>query len=171
MRHLKLMLALVCLLLAAPLKADMPVQLALWENLQLVDSSESITGIRLNVYGVNQNLNGLDLGFLHELRGSGTGMQYGLVSLTLHDFTGIQYSLIYTNVGAEMTGLQFSNIVNQARDMQGIQFGMVNLTESVEGLQIGLYNQTSKLRGAQIGLINHVSGHPWPILPLFRFGN
>lgn len=171
MKHFGWILLVLLLGPGSQAKADAPLQLALWESIQLVDASESITGLRLNIYGVNQDLTGLDYGLLHELRGSGLGAQLGLVSLTLHDFTGIQASIIYTSVGGDMTGLQHS-FVNQAGSLTGIQVGIVNLTEPVQGLQIGFYNQCDGLQGLQLGLINHDrSNSKWPILPLLRFGS
>jgi len=43
-----------------------PIQLALWEPIQLFKSDTSVSGIRLNlIYGINQDVLGIDLGLVN----------------------------------------------------------------------------------------------------------
>ena len=58
-------------------RADKFLELALWPQAQLVKQSDSIAGIRLNLYGRNQDVRGLDLGFIHEKTGDFSGVSLG----------------------------------------------------------------------------------------------
>ena len=58
-------------------RADKFLQLALWPRAQLVNQSDSIAGIRLNLYGRNQDVRGLDLGYIHETTGDFSGVGLG----------------------------------------------------------------------------------------------
>ena len=69
----------IVLFLLSPSKsrADKFLQLALWPRAQLVNQSDSIAGIRLNLYGRNQDVRGLDLGYIHETTGDFSGVGLG----------------------------------------------------------------------------------------------
>jgi hypothetical protein len=166
-----LRLTAATLLLASTLPAlAEPLQLALWDPVQLRPASASIEGLRLNlVYGRNRNLSGLDFGLVNRLDGSCTGWQGGAVNRVDGSFTGIQDGWLYSEVGGPLTGLQTAALT-RAGTLTGIQWGLVNLSGKVQGVQVGLYNQCSSLRGLQVGLLNRETGNPdWPFLPLLRW--
>lgn len=172
-RRLASLATLALLGLAPTLRADQPLQLALWETVQLVDASESITGLRLNLYGVNRDLVGVDLGGVNRLTGSGTGLQVGLGNLVEGDFTGVQWGWAgggaIFNQARALTGVQVG-LVNLSESLSGIDLGAINLGGRLDGLQIGLFNQCDNLNGLQIGLLNHVRGRKrLPLLPLVNF--
>ena len=118
-----------------------PVQLAVFEPVQIFSAEESISGLRLNLlYGRNDSVTGLDL---------------GLVGVADSDFTGWQY-----NFGANITKGNFS----------GLQMGVVNYANSAKGVQLGLINYAVSLNGVQIGLINIIrGGGMFPVFPIINW--
>jgi hypothetical protein len=58
--------------------ADQPIQLALFNPIQLAPEGESIKGLRLSlIYGKNASLTGVDWGFVNHLTASSIGIQWG----------------------------------------------------------------------------------------------
>ena len=48
-----------------------PIQISLWPTIQMHDSETSIKGFRLNLlYGVNQDVSGLDIGSANKVKGN-----------------------------------------------------------------------------------------------------
>ncbi len=118
-----------------------PIQISIWESVQIFDSETSIYGVRINLlYGVNQDVYGLDLGLVNKLNGDMKGAQGGLVNLV-------------------------------EGDVGGTQSGLVNLVKGDrEGLQIGVVNMAGTLKGLQIGIVNiNNSGEPHRFLPIVNF--
>ena len=126
------------------------IQFSLWPTIQMHDSETSIHGLRLNLlYGVNQDVSGLDIGSVNKVKGNMKGLQCGLVNL----------------VGGDLSGWQVG-IANSAQKTKGIQCGLINHAVSMTGMQIGLaYNTADTLRGLQVGLFNFV----WERKPIFFF--
>ena len=58
-----------------------PIQLSLWETVQLYDKSTSISGLRLSIYGVNEDVKGIDFGLVTKVNGEFLGLQSGIVNL------------------------------------------------------------------------------------------
>ncbi|MFH1679273.1 MAG: hypothetical protein ABIH26_01365 [Candidatus Eisenbacteria bacterium] len=145
-----------------------PVQLALWNPVQIFDEETSIAGVRVNLlYGVNREMMGLDIGLGNHTRGNTTGFQWGLVGYTEGLFIGWQHNAF--NYSAEIRGFQ-SGFYNGAETATGFQLGFVNITEEMHGLQIGVFNMTRKLHGLQIGVINVVQEkEDLPILPIVNW--
>ena len=121
-----------------------PIQIAVFNPLQIVNENTTIKGLRLNlIYGKNRGVNGLDIGFInHTGRRHSTAVQFGFVGYAESDFTGLQLNLGNWTDG-KFTGLQ-AGIVNYAVNMSGVQFGFVNYAETMNGLQIGLANIIKK---------------------------
>lgn len=162
-------------------RADNFFQASLWApEPQLVDSTEDVSGIRLQVYGENRNVTGLDIGFAHSttgdfkglgglftiynhVGGSTTGVQWGLFNRTEGPVTGWQGGWVNYNTG-ELTGLQ-TGIVNwnhlDTVNVTGVQLGFVNAAKHVHGVQLGLVNFAETLKGVQIGLWNQVDSRDW----------
>ena len=87
--------------------AESPVQLALWPpDLQLVGEDNSIKGLRLNIYGRNYDVTGLDLGLVHESQGSFKGLALGLISMADEDVRGLQWTWLYARAGASASAWQ-----------------------------------------------------------------
>ncbi len=157
-----LALSAMCVLLGAGLaQADTkPVQLALWETIQLVPAEDSIKGLRLEVYGVNDNVMGVSLGFAHKSTGNTSGLEYGLVSITEGEFHGWQGSWAYSSSTGKVIGLQGAIVTMAGADFTGLQNGLVAVTEgNFKGLQGGLVAITKgNYSGWQGGWINWTEG-------------
>jgi hypothetical protein len=147
-----------------------PFNLALWNPVQVYDETTVIHGVRLNLFGKNRGVQGLDIGVINATEEGGfKGLQYGIVGLNSGDMVGWQWSGLVSHTGGEAHGLQ-SGVLNHAGKMVGAQLGFVNVTDSMHGFQLAFVNYTENLRGLQIGLVciaNQVPGHP--ILPIVNF--
>lgn len=167
--------------LAVVAHAEAFFQASLWApEPQLVSSDENISGIRIQIYGENHNVSGLDIGFGHSTTGDfvglgglwtlynhvgGTtkGVQWGAVNYTQGEVTGWQGGWINVN-SAKVVGLQTGlvswNDVTKA-DLSGFQLGFVNTAKHVHGLQLGFVNYADSLKGVQLGLWNQVNSRAW----------
>jgi hypothetical protein len=131
-----------------------PVQLALVPPVELVNQDYSINGLRLNIYGSNKNVFGVDIGLMHETTADFHGVAFGLLSFVHGDVRGLQFDGIYSGVDKRMSGLQLG-IVNHAGDMHGLQIGLANFADDATGIQIGLWNEIkSKESWSVIPIIN-----------------
>jgi hypothetical protein len=131
------------------------IQLALMPpDLQLVEPTENIIGLRLQIYGSNKNSTSLDVGLINQTTGRFGGLGIGLVNTT----------------GAEGNGLLFAGVNKCKQTASGIHFGLFNLTGKMNGLQVGLVNITEDLNGIQIGLWNQIDSKDlWYILPIVNW--
>jgi len=132
---------LTIILISAPVQAqNQPIQVALFNPIQIFPEDNNIEGFRLNlVYGRNASVQGLDVGLVnHTTKGLSKGVQFGFLGLVDSDFTGLQVNMVNVTNG-KFEGLQLG-FVNYAQQMYRIQFGLVNFAESIEGIQIGLVN-------------------------------
>jgi hypothetical protein len=112
-----------------------PVQVALWNPVQLFSENKDVYGFRLNLlYGKNQNLTGIDFGGYNAVDGIQSGLQFGLFNFS-KDARGIDFGLM-----------------NYSFALKGIQMGVVNLSEAdISGVQTGIIlNSTNLVRGFQI---------------------
>ena len=72
-----------------------PIQLALFNPIQIVPEHESISGLRVSlIYGRNDNMTGFDWGLVTSTTGSFTGVQWTFVGLVDQDFEGWQSSFV-----------------------------------------------------------------------------
>ncbi|MFH0754753.1 MAG: hypothetical protein V2A70_09315 [Candidatus Omnitrophota bacterium] len=89
-----------------------PLQVAVINPVQLVDSYDDVKGLRLDlIYGDNFNVTGIDIGLINKVESRQKGLQIGL----------------YNNAG-ESSGLQIG-LVNRARWLEGVQIGLINIHE------------------------------------------
>ena len=170
-------------------------QASLWApEPQLVPADEDVSGIRLQIYGENRNVSGLDIGLAHSttgdfkglgglftiynhVGGTTTGVQWGLVNVTGGMVTGWQggwFNVNSASVRGLQTGLVNWNDISQA-DFSGLQVGFVNTGKHVKGLQLGLVNYAVSLKGVQVGIWNQVESRDWdhfdPLPKVFPFIN
>ncbi|MBP1683730.1 MAG: hypothetical protein H6Q27_1297 [Ignavibacteriaceae bacterium] len=97
-----------------------PIQLSLFNPIQIVPEGESVNGIRLNlIYTKNANVTGFDMGLVNQTTGSQLGKG---------NFVGLQTSWVNYH-GGHFNGLQFS-IVNYAATIEGLQLGLINIIGS-----------------------------------------
>src|SRR6185295_815518 len=95
MRRLAILaLVLVAAVLRTPAAAraeGSPIQISLFNPVQIVRADKSVSGLRIDlIYGKNAGMTGLDWGLVHHTTGSESALQYGLVGLVEKDFTGWQ---------------------------------------------------------------------------------
>jgi hypothetical protein len=131
-----------------------PIQLALVPPIELVNQDYSVGGLRLNIYGSNKNVFGVDIGLMHETQNEFHGVAFGLLSFVHGDVRGLQLDGIYSGTDKRMSGLQVG-IVNRAGDLHGLQIGLANFADDATGIQIGLWNEIkSKESWSVIPIIN-----------------
>lgn len=132
------------------------LQLALFTPIQVFPESYNIYGLRLNlIYGVNQNLRGLDLGMFNVGRGLMEGVQLGIAN-RVAGLAGAQIGLLNSADEAEGGAFQLG-LFNHANEYAGLQFGPINYAREVNGVQIGVINICETTAGVQIGVINIIS--------------
>jgi hypothetical protein len=133
-----------------------PIQLSLFNPVQIIPEGESVNGIRLNlIYTKNANVTGFDMGLINQTTGSQLGVQWGGVNITDGGFTGWQSAFVNISKG-NFVGLQTSWVNYHGGHFNGLQFSIVNYAATIEGLQLGLINI--------IG-----SGGFLPVFPIFNF--
>ena len=133
-----------------------PIQLSLFNPIQIVPESESVSGLRFNlIYGKNANVTGLDLGLVNQSTGIQNGVQWGGVNLTDGGVTGWQSGFVNVSKGNSV----------------GLQTGVVNHHQGhFHGLQFSIVNYAATLKGLQLGIINIIGeGGFLPVFPLFNF--
>lgn len=133
-----------------------PIQLSLFNPIQIVPESESVNGIRLNlIYTKNANVTGFDMGLVNQTTGSQLGVQWGGVNITDGGFTGWQSALVNISRG-NFVGLQTSWLNYHGGHFNGLQFSIVNYAATLKGLQLGLINIIGE-------------GGFLPVFPIFNF--
>ncbi len=147
---------LVLILSSAGNAQNKPINVALFNPIQIFPENNSIAGIRINIiYGKNISMSGLDWGLANHV---GTG-----------GFTGVQWGLINIDDG-NVTGWQNGAINLSNRDVKGFQWGWFNTGKHVSGFQLGLVNMAESLYGLQIGLINFIkTGGQFPVFPIVNW--
>ncbi len=132
-----------------------PLQLSVWDPIQLFPERYNVYGIRMNLaYGSNQNLTGIDLGGVNVVSRNQGGIQAGLINLS-ESSAGLCAGVMNytTRLGGGQLGL-----LNTAQDsMTGIQAtGLMNLSDHVKGAQVHcgiLGNGAVTVAGAQFVLL------------------
>lgn len=144
-------------------------QLSLFNPVQIYDAATSIHGLRLSIYGVNEDVMGADLGFVTVVNGDMKGWQHSAVAIVKGDMTGYQDAIVCITEG-EFVGLQ-GGLVNISKSrFTGLQAAFVNKTKDMHGVQFGIINLTDTLYGIQIGLANVItSGQPREFFPIVNF--
>lgn len=151
-----LMFFIICSFNQIAFSQDNPVQLSLFNPIQIVPDNESVSGIRLNlIYTSNVNITGFDWGLVNRTTGKQLGVQWGGVNLTDGGFTGWQAGFVNISKGSSV-GLQSSFVNYHQGHFNGLQFSVVNYSATLKGLQLGLINI--------IG-----SGGFLPVFPIFNF--
>ena len=167
------LLAIVTLMAVAPPVAaqdSKAINLALWDPVQIFDRDVAIHGVRLNIYGRNAELKGLDLGIANWITGDVTGIQWGVIlNVADGDFTGWQHAPIQ-KVGGFMKGIQTGVLFSMNGSGKGAQLAGVTMSDNFIGLQFGVVNYAVQLHGIQLGLINIIKeGGMLPFFPIFNF--
>jgi len=129
------------------------------------DGAIDVAGIRLNLpRGHNDSVTGLDLGVI----GQTTylyGIQANALANVVKDRAGAIQASLYNDVDGLLTGIQIGGW-NNARCCEGLQVGILNLSDEFYGGQIGFINRANLLSGFQIGVINVIRGSRIPFIPI-----
>jgi hypothetical protein len=138
-----------------------PIQLSLFNPIQMVPEAESIGGVSLGLlYTVNQNVTGFSLTLgVNRAKGDVKGVAWGLGNWVDGLFYGWQDGLV-SRVGGRFVGLQEGWVAITQGDLTGAQCGLVTWTDGyVHGAQLGIFNYTvGRFIGAQLGAVNVVKG-------------
>jgi hypothetical protein len=174
MKVMKVGLCAVALLVAGlgSSRADAPLQLALWPpNLQLTAAENPVTGLRLEIYGRNAEMHGVDLGILHETTGNWGGLAMGLSSRADGYMHGVSLNYGYVRVSGEAVGWIHGKVGVVHGDFTGLRTGCIGWLDGevhgvqldaiygrvgkhISGVQLGLINRSASVKGLQFGLVN-----------------
>src|SRR3970040_1110369 len=89
---------------------EKPIQLALFNPIQIFPENTSIAGLRINlIYGKNVSVTGLDWGFVNSTTGIQKGVQFGFVNLTDGGVTCWQHGFVNVSKGNSL-GLQSGGV-------------------------------------------------------------
>jgi hypothetical protein len=143
-----------------------------------------VRGMRMVLlYGKNQNVEGLDLGFAavsEAVNQSGFSFNLGVSQVT-GTSKGLASSLVNVHSGQDAGfNAAFINLVNTIDE--GVNVGFLNMTDKfsnvdVGGLslsdqsnvQLGFINVTKKINKIQIGFLNFAENGFLPFFPIFNF--
>lgn len=151
-----LLLFIVLSVMSLGIAQTRPINIALFNPVQIFPESNSIEGIRINlIYGKNAAVTGLDWGLVNHVGSGGfKGVQLGFINLVEGNVTGWQNGFI--------------NI--SKRNVEGFQWGWFNSGGHVSGFQLGLLNFADSMYGLQIGLLNFIhSGGLFPVFPIVNW--
>ncbi len=127
-------------------------QASLTPDIAIYPKTAEINGLSLNIWGENPQ-QGVALGFVNGSSGDSAGFSWGLFNYS-ESYTGVSWAWVNVNktsfhgwqygwvsvAQGEFTGFQSSLIFNYAKEMHGLQVGLVNYAEELHGVQIGLAN-------------------------------
>ncbi|MBK0377843.1 STN and carboxypeptidase regulatory-like domain-containing protein [Mucilaginibacter segetis] len=90
---------------------------------------------------IKHDLNGVQFSLYNHVRGSLSGMQIGPVgNIANGNVNGIQLAALGNVAGAKFSGIQIGGVFNYARNLRGLQIGLVNIADTSSGFSIGLIN-------------------------------
>ena len=162
--------ASLILITSSALAQEKPIQLSLFNPIQLVPEDQGVSAIRLNlIYTKNASMTGFDMGLVNRTTGDGLGVMWAGVALTDGNFTGWKGAFVGV-VGGDFMGWQegLVNIVDGR--LKGLQTGLYNSTGHCNGLQVALINTTDTMEGIQIGLLNFIkTGGAFRFFPIVNW--
>ena len=147
------------------------VQFSFFAPLQLFSEADDVYGFRLSLpYGSNEDLMGLDLGFVNKLDSLyGVGLNV-LYSQRSHFMYGVNLSGFFNLSKGEDVGLSCAGFYNKVAAINGLQMAFLcNEAKKVDGMQIGLCNYCEKMNGVQIGIFNYCKDQPFKCTFFFNF--
>jgi len=156
-----------------------PVQMALWNPVQIFPAESDVTGVRLDLlYGRNRDVYGLDLGLANRVTRDFGGIQLGAVCNRVGLF-GATNELADAEIAAAAETHEVRDLLVMGRHVlaagtaRGIQAaGCVNSAVDLTGLQVaGIANVATEVRGAQLGGIMNVCHRHLTGLQVGLFGN
>ena len=124
--------------------------------------------------GVTERLQGLQVNFLVNYdQGDSQALQIaGLFNYNAGTFHGLAIAGLVNLAqdSKEALGIQIAFIANVATTASALQIGAVNVAaKNMEGVQIGVVNYARELSGVQIGVINISPDGPIEFMPVLNF--
>lgn len=93
---------------------------------------------------VNNSFNGLQFSTgYNRTKNKLTGWQIGVLN-TAEQVKGAQFALLGNFIAKEANGLQIGGIFNYAKQLKGLQIGLVNIADTSSGYSLGLINIIKK---------------------------
>ena len=150
------------------------VQFGIYQDLQVLDKSEKVYGIRCSFpIAENTSMIGLDFGGFSRNTKYFYGALFNLIGVyNDKNAAGLNATCIFHYTGWNFSGFSFAGIYNEVfHRIKGVQAGIVtNYARQVSGLQISLINYCEDLNGVQFGLVNIYNNGTIPFSILFNFG-
>lgn len=149
-------------------------------GLGLVNITTQTTGLQFGIYNYSSSPNywhegisfvGIQIGAVNTIEAS---YEANLKDVKGKDkLVGLQIGVLGNNIApsTDVTGLQISGLCNLgAREVKGVQIaGILNKAKNVKGVQIGLVNWCEQMTGVQIGVVNVIKqGAAVPVLPIIN---
>jgi len=103
----------------------------------------SVRGAQLAILhnSVKQNLDGVQVSLYNHVRGRVSGMQIAPVgNIANKNVRAIQIGAIGNVALRKMEGVQIGGLFNYARNLRGLQIGLVNIADTSSGFSLGLIN-------------------------------
>jgi len=148
------------LVATSAMAGSQPFQLSLTPDIAIVDRSDRVNGVTLNIWGENPQT-ALALGFVNGSVGDSAGFSWAYVLNYADNYSGVQWAIANYNRG-NFLGWQSALVNYTDASMRGLQTGAVNYAGNLSGLQLGLLNYADAVKaGVQIGLINLIPQNEW----------
>lgn len=135
-------------------------QASLTPDIALVNQGALVEGVALNIWGDNE-VRGLDLGFVNQQSGSSKGFTISLLGGTVHNYSGVVWGGIFTKSTGDVVGWQAAAINISSGSIKGLQSGWVNIAQNMRGVQLGLVNYAKNAYGVQVGFVNIIESNEW----------
>lgn len=154
---------------AAQLLPFTPLQVSLTPGAQALPRDVPVWGVSFNiVYGIQQEVKGLDLGFFNQVDEDLQGASLGLVNIASKNVIGLHAGMANA-VEDRFTGLQVGMSNQIGGDLWGLQLGVANGAKGGYGVQLGIMNHATSVKGLQFGLLNFNKSGPLPFFPGVNF--
>ncbi len=157
----KTFVVLVLLIGAAGLRAEEShfFQASLTPDIAIYPKTTEINGLSLNIWGENPQ-QGVALGFVNGSSGDSAGFSWGLFNYS-ESYTGVSWAWVNVNK-TSFHGWQYGWVSVAQGEFIGFQSSLIfNYAKEMHGLQVGLVNYAEELHGVQIGLANIAINNPW----------
>jgi len=159
MKKLLVITALAISIAGLSAEESKPFQASLTPDIAIYPKTTQINGLSLSIWGENPQ-HGVALGIVNGSTGDSCGFTWGLVNYS-ESYTGVSWAWVNVNK-ASFTGWQYGWVNVAQGEFTGFQSGwIVNYAKEMHGLQLGLVNYTENLHGVQIGLANIAMNNPW----------
>jgi len=157
----KFILLLTCVASVASLKAaDAPFfQASLTPDVAIYPKTTEIHGLSLSIWGENPH-KGIALGLVNGSSGDSSGFTWGIFNYS-ESYTGVSWGWGNYNK-VSFVGWQYGLVNIATGSFTGLQSGWIfNYAKELKGVQIGLVTYAQNLHGVQIGLVNIAKNNPW----------